>query len=127
MVATPKRYAQAEKKGYKEGKQVGYEEGRKKGREEGRQELFAQEDEAFVRKLQEETRAAYARGYAAGRREKDATEYERGRKEGWEKGLIEGYARYHNSHNVKKGPNRAANQKNKAPHDAGQLRLDLEQ
>ena len=126
MAAKPKHYAQAEKKGYEEGKQVGYEEGRRKGREEGREELFAQGDKAFVRKLQEEKRAAYQRGYEAGRREKDATEYQRGRKEGWEKGLIEGYTRYHNSPNIKKGPKRAANRKNRAPHDAGQLRLDLE-
>ena len=126
MDAKPKHYAQGEKKGYQEGKRVGYAEGLKRGREEGRQELFAQGDEAFVRTLQEETRAAYARGYAAGRREKDATEYERGRKEGWEKGLIEGYARYHNSHNSKKGPQRAAKRKNRAMHDAGQLRLGLE-
>ena len=87
MDAKPKHYAQGEKKGYQEGKRVGYEEGWKRGREEGRQELFAQGDEAFVRKLQEETRAAYQRGYEAGRREKAAVEYERGRKEGWEKGL----------------------------------------
>ncbi len=126
MVAKPKRYTQAEKKGYEEGKQVGYEEGRKKGREEGREELFTQGDEAFVRKLQAEKRAAYQRGYEAGRREKDAIEYERGRKEGWEKGLIEGYTRYHNSHNIKKGPKRAANRKDNVLHDAGQLRLDLE-
>ncbi len=126
MVAKPKHYAQGERKGYQEGKRVGYAEGWKRGREEGRQELFAQGDEAFVRKLQEETRAAYARGYAAGRREKAAVEYERGRKEGWEKRLIEGYARYHNSHNVKKGPKRAAKRKNNAPHGAGQLRLELE-
>lgn len=119
MVAKPKRYAQAEKKGY--------EEGRRKGREEGREELFTQGDDAFVRKLQAEKRAAYKRGYEAGKREKDAIEYERGRKEGWEKGLIEGYTRYHNSHNTKKDPKRAANRKNKALHDAGQLRLDLEQ
>ena len=126
MVAKSKRYAQGEKKGYQEGKQVGYEEGWQKGREKGRQELFAQGDDAFVRKLQEEKKAAYKRGYEAGRREKDAIEYERGRKEGWEKGLIEGYTRYHNSHNVKKGPIRAANRKNKALHDAGQLRLEFE-
>ncbi|MCY3905456.1 MAG: hypothetical protein OXF76_20030 [Caldilineaceae bacterium] len=126
MVAKPKHYAQGERKGYQEGKRVGYAEGWKRGTEEGRQELFAQGDEAFVRKLQEEKRAAFKRGYEAGRREQDATEYERGRKEGWEKGLIEGYARYCNSHNTKKGPQRAAKRKNKDLHGAGQLRLELE-
>ena len=92
------------RKAITEGKQVGFEEGRKKGREEARQELFTQGDEAFVRKLQEEKRAAYKRGYEAGRRERDALEYERGRKEGWKKGLMEGYTRYHNSRSSKKDP-----------------------
>ena len=122
MVAKSEQYALGEAKGYTEGKQVGFEEGRRKGREEARQELFTQGDEAFVRKLQEEKRAAYKRGYEAGRRERDALEYERGRKEGWEKGIMEGYTRYHNSRNSKKGPKRAANRKG----DAGQMTLALE-
>ena len=122
MIAKSKQYALGEEKGYKEGKQVGYEEGLRKGRAEGREGVFAQGDEAFVRKLQDEKSAAYRRGYEAGRREGDATEYERGRKEGWKEGLMEGYDRFLNSRNINRGPRRAVNRK----HDAGQLRLDLE-
>lgn len=114
MVAKSKQYALGEEKGYKEGL--------RKGRAEGREEVFAQGDEAFVRKLQDERSAAYKRGYEAGRREGDATEYERGHKEGWKEGLIEGYTRYQNSRSKSKGTRIAANRK----HDAGQLRLELE-
>ena len=114
MVAKSKQYALGEEKGYKEGL--------RKGRAEGREEVFAQGDEAFVRKLQDERSVAYKRGYEAGRREGDATEYERGHKEGWKEGLIEGYTRYQNSRSKSKGTRIAANRK----HDAGQLRLELE-
>ena len=104
-------------RGYEEGKQVGFEEGRIKGRE----ELLAQGDEAFVRKNEQERKEAYARGYDAGRLEKETVAFDRGYEIGRETGFLEGYKRYHDSRSRSDGSKRTARRQPRQRRDAAQL------
>lgn len=109
-------------RGYGEGKQVGFEEGRIKGRE----EILAQGDEAFVRKYEREREEAYARGYDAGRLERESLEFARGYEKGREEGLTEGYKRCHDSYNRSDRAGRTPRRRQRQRRDAAQLPFDWE-
>lgn len=109
-------------RGYEEGKQVGFEEGRLKGRE----EILAQGDEAFVQKYARERKDAYARGYEAGRLEKEALEFARAYQKGRAEGLAEGYKRCHDSYSKNAGARRTARRRQRQQRDAAQLPFDWE-
>ncbi len=109
-------------RGYEDGKQVGFEE----GRIEGREELLAQGDEAFVRKYEQEKKEAYARGYDAGRLEKETIEFLRGYQKGREEGLVEGYKRYYDSHSRRDRSKRTNRRQQRQRRDAAQLPFDWE-
>ena len=109
-------------RGYEEGKQVGLEEGRIKGRE----ELLAQGDEAFLRKYAKERKEAYARGYEAGRLEKENIAFDRGYEKGREAGFLEGYKRCHDSRIRGDSSKRTNRRRQRQRRDAAQLPFDWE-
>ena len=108
--------------GYEEGKQVGFEEGRIKGRE----EILAQGNEAFVRKYEQERKEAYARGYDAGRSEKETIEFARGDETGREAGIVEGYKRCQDSRSRSDSSKRTNRRRQRQRRDAAQLPFDWE-
>ena len=109
-------------RGYEEGKQVGFEEGRIKGRE----EILAQGDEAFLRKYEREREEAYARGYDAGRLERETLEFARAYEKGRAEGLAEGYKRCHDSYSKNAGARRTARRRQRQQRDAAQLPFNWE-
>ena len=101
---------------------MGFEEGRIKGRE----EILAQGDEAFVRKYEQGRKDAYARGYDAGRLEKETLEYARGYEKGRGAGFAEGYKRCYDSHSRSTGSKRTARRQQRQRRDAAQLPFEWE-
>ena len=79
-----------------------------------------------VRKYEQEGKEAYARGYNAGRLEKETMEFARGYEKGREEGLAEGYKRCHDSRNRSGGSKRTARRQQRQRRDAAQLPFDWE-